>query len=238
MVYPDFDMFQSHHPNALFHAISRTINNGPIYLTDVPGQQNFDLLNKLVYSDGKAIRSTTSLLPAEDCLFQVQGARPFKTFSFAGNAGLLGVFNAADADSVTGWYKAGDVQGIKGQAFLLYSSLKKEFKLGRRTDLFQIKLPRLACELIYVLPIQNGFAPIGLTEKLNAPATILSSGIDGKMAVVQLYEGGLFQAYSDKKPAAVKVDGKNVPFTFHNHILQVEVPMRKMPILKIRWSQK
>jgi hypothetical protein len=92
--------------------------------------------------------------------------------------------------------------------------------------------------LIYVLPVKNGFAPIGLTEKLNAPATILSSRTNGQMAVVQLYQGGVFQAYSAKKPAAVRVDGKNVPFIFRNHLLEVEVPQGKMPILKIQWSQK
>ena len=237
MVYPDFDMFQSHHPNALFHAISRTINNGPIYLTDVPGQQNFDLLHKLVYKDGVAVRSNTSLLPTEDCLFQIQGAKPFKAFSFAGDAGLLGIFNAADADSVTGWYKAEDVHGIKGQSFLLYSSLKKDFKLADRRDSFQITLPRLDCQLIYVLPIKNGFAPIGLIEKLNAPATILSSSVNRQAAVVQLYEGGLFQAYAARKPLAVYVNGKKVSFTFHNQLLGVKVPKRNKPTVTFKWTR-
>jgi uncharacterized protein YqeY len=53
MVFPDFDMFQSHNPNGAFHAIARTLNNGPIYLTDVAGQAKLDILNKIVFKDGK-----------------------------------------------------------------------------------------------------------------------------------------------------------------------------------------
>jgi raffinose synthase len=236
MAYPDFDMFQSHHPHALFHAISRTISNGPVYLTDVPGQQDFALLNKLVYKDGKAIRASTSLLPTEDCLFQVQEAKLFKAFSFAGTAGLLGLFHAADADSVTGWYKAGDVHGIKGKRFLLYSALKKEYRLANRADSFRFVLPRMGCELMYVIPFENGFAPIGLVEKLNAPATVLSTNVNGQTAAVQLYEGGVMEAYAEKKPAAIQVNGRDIPFTYKNQILRIKVPMHQKPTVTIRWS--
>jgi hypothetical protein len=120
MVYPDFDMFQSHNPNAVFHALARTLNNGPIYLTDAPGKQDFGILNKIVFTDGRSIRSQTALLPAEDCLFQVQQPKVFKTWSRVGNTGLLALYNAADADSVTGAFKASDVNGLQGNRFALY----------------------------------------------------------------------------------------------------------------------
>ena len=40
------------------------------------------------------------LLPAADCLFQVQDAKLFKAFSRVGITGLLALFNLADADNV------------------------------------------------------------------------------------------------------------------------------------------
>ena len=59
-------IFQSHNPNAEFHAIARALNCGPIYFTDNIGEQNFKLLSALVYADGRIIHSETPLLPTSD----------------------------------------------------------------------------------------------------------------------------------------------------------------------------
>ncbi|KAG1056579.1 hypothetical protein G6F43_001552 [Rhizopus delemar] len=47
-VIADWDMFQSDHPFAEYHASSRAMSGGPVYLTDVPGKHNIDLIEKLV----------------------------------------------------------------------------------------------------------------------------------------------------------------------------------------------
>ncbi|CEP15127.1 hypothetical protein [Parasitella parasitica] len=44
----DWDMFQSDHLFAEYHASSRAISGGPVYITDVPGKHNVDLIYKLV----------------------------------------------------------------------------------------------------------------------------------------------------------------------------------------------
>ncbi|KAG1474653.1 hypothetical protein G6F56_000234 [Rhizopus delemar] len=44
----DWDMFQSDHPFAEYHASSRAISGGPVYITDFPGKHNPDLIEKLV----------------------------------------------------------------------------------------------------------------------------------------------------------------------------------------------
>ncbi|KAI0804423.1 raffinose synthase Sip1 [Xylaria sp. FL0064] len=46
-VYPDWDMFQTPHQNAGYHAAARCISGGPIYITDVPGQHNLELINQM-----------------------------------------------------------------------------------------------------------------------------------------------------------------------------------------------
>jgi hypothetical protein len=234
MVYPDFDMFQSHNPNGVFHAIARTLNNGPIYLTDVPGKQNFELLNKIVFKDGKSIRASSSLLPTEDCLFQLQDAKLFKTFSTVGKAGLLGLFNSADADKVQGNFKAADVNGIKGDQFALYEYFTGKTHVADKHTPFNIHLPRLGYELVYVVPVTKGFAAFGLVNKYNAPATIESEQWKGNTVSVRLFEGGMFKAYSFKRPRSVMVNGKETAFTFSEHLLQIEVGANK-PDIEIRW---
>lgn len=46
-VLPDWDMFQTDHPYASFHAAARCVSGGPIYITDEPGKHNIRLLNEM-----------------------------------------------------------------------------------------------------------------------------------------------------------------------------------------------
>lgn len=69
-IQPDWDMFQSTHPCAEFHAASRAISGGPIYVSDSVGQHNFQLLKSLVLPDGSILRCDYYALPSRDCLFE------------------------------------------------------------------------------------------------------------------------------------------------------------------------
>lgn len=69
-IHPDWDMFQSTHPCAAFHAASRAISGGPIYVSDTVGNHNFDLLKTLVMPDGSILRCEYYALPTRDCLFE------------------------------------------------------------------------------------------------------------------------------------------------------------------------
>lgn len=69
-IHPDWDMFQSTHPCAEFHAASRAISGGPIYVSDSVGRHNFKLLKALVLPDGSILRCQYYALPARDCLFE------------------------------------------------------------------------------------------------------------------------------------------------------------------------
>ncbi|KAI0169148.1 glycoside hydrolase family 36 protein [Hypoxylon sp. FL1284] len=46
-ILPDWDMFQTDHEVAGFHAAARCLSGGPIYITDVPGKHNVDLINQM-----------------------------------------------------------------------------------------------------------------------------------------------------------------------------------------------
>jgi raffinose synthase len=235
MVFPDFDMFQSHHPDAVYHALARTLNNGPVYLTDEPGKQNFDLLHKLVYADGKSIRSQTSLLPTEDCLFQVQQAGVLKAFSLAAKKGLLAVFNAADADKVAGHFSASDVKNLKGSSFAVYNYFSGTAQRATSKDTFSISLPRMGYGLYYIAPLHKDFASFGLINKYNAPATIVNESWNGNRMRIRLYEGGTFRGYSKTAPKLVTVNGKRTAFDFSNNLLDVKVPASAKPLLTIQW---
>lgn len=69
-IQPDWGMFKSDHPCAKFHAGSRAISGGPVYMSDSVGSHNFDLIKKLVFPDGTIPRCQHFALPTRDCLFK------------------------------------------------------------------------------------------------------------------------------------------------------------------------
>lgn len=56
---PDWDMFQTVHEYSGYHAAARCISGGPVYITDVPGRHDLDLINKIT---GCTFRGKTILI--------------------------------------------------------------------------------------------------------------------------------------------------------------------------------
>lgn len=70
IIHPDWDMFMSDHVCANFHAVSRAICGGPVYVSDSLGCHDFNLLKKLVYLDGTIPICQHFALPTRDCIFK------------------------------------------------------------------------------------------------------------------------------------------------------------------------
>ncbi|KAF1366074.1 raffinose synthase protein-like protein Sip1 [Lizonia empirigonia] len=58
-ILPDWDMFQTSHDYASFHAAGRCVSGGPIYITDVPGQHDINLIGQMA---GNTPRDNTVIL--------------------------------------------------------------------------------------------------------------------------------------------------------------------------------
>ncbi|RWA06827.1 hypothetical protein EKO27_g8278 [Xylaria grammica] len=58
-VFPDWDMFQTSHKDAGYHAAARCISGGPVYITDVPGEHNLELIDQII---GLTTRGKTVIL--------------------------------------------------------------------------------------------------------------------------------------------------------------------------------
>ncbi|MEL7162195.1 MAG: Sip1-related alpha-galactosidase, partial [Bacteroidota bacterium] len=238
MVYPDFDMFESHNPDATFHAVARALNNGPIYVTDKPGEQDFTVLRKLCYSDGRLIRPERALTPTADCLFQIQGPQAFKAYSQTGNTGLLGVWNMADAEKVSGNIAADDVYGIEGEEFIVYEHFSRRHWKVNRTERLPVELSRMETQLYYVIPAAEDAAAIGLIDKYNATGTIAEQTISPSGMEVNLADHGTFAAILPGPPRRVLVDGTEREFTFTDGVLTVAIPPtrpRRSHAVAVRW---
>ncbi|KMT19511.1 hypothetical protein BVRB_1g011340 [Beta vulgaris subsp. vulgaris] len=180
-IHPDWDMFQSTHPCAEFHAASRAISGGPIYVSDVVGKHNIPLLKRLVLADGSILRCEYHALPTKDCLFVDplhDGKTMLKIWNLNKYNGVLGVFNCQGG----GWSRESrknlcfseyskpiscktspkDVEWenghkpfpIKGvECFAMYFTKEKKLILSQLSDTIEISLDPFDYELIVVSPM-------------------------------------------------------------------------------------
>ncbi|WVZ49869.1 hypothetical protein U9M48_001192 [Paspalum notatum var. saurae] len=99
---PDWDMFRSDHACAAFHAASRAICGGPVYVSDSLGGHDFGLLRRLVFPDGTVRRCLNYALPTRDCLFKnplFDQQTVLKIWNLNMVGGVIGAFNCQGA----GW---------------------------------------------------------------------------------------------------------------------------------------
>ncbi|KAI1392682.1 glycoside hydrolase family 36 protein [Hypoxylon trugodes] len=99
-VLPDWDMFQTDHEFAGFHAAARCLSGGPIYITDIPGKHNKDLIDQMTGTTlrGKTVIFRPSVVGKSiDPYTSYDEHALLKVGSYHGRAGtgtpILGVFN-------------------------------------------------------------------------------------------------------------------------------------------------
>lgn len=95
---PDWDMFHSKHESAALHAAARAIGGCPVYVSDVPGEHDTDLLKKLVLPDGSVLRASKPGRPTRDTLFTDVGqdrqtALKIWNVNSGSNGGVVGAFH-------------------------------------------------------------------------------------------------------------------------------------------------
>ncbi|KAJ3029503.1 hypothetical protein HK097_005783, partial [Rhizophlyctis rosea] len=123
----DWDMFQSAHPFAQYHALARAISGGPVYISDVPGKHNPKILKPLYFSQtGRVLRFHQNARISHDTLFaQVTKGGSASALVKITNVGTegrgegVGVVAAfgcqGDESVVSGTVGVEDVVGLEGK---------------------------------------------------------------------------------------------------------------------------
>ncbi|BBN06277.1 raffinose synthase [Marchantia polymorpha subsp. ruderalis] len=112
---PDWDMFHSLHPAAEYHAAARAVGGCSVYVSDKPGNHDFDLLRKIVLPDGRVLRAQLPGRPTRDCLFTDparDGVSLLKIWNLNLFGGVVGAFNCQGA----GWCKVNKKNAIHDTA--------------------------------------------------------------------------------------------------------------------------
>ncbi|XP_004515882.1 galactinol--sucrose galactosyltransferase-like [Cicer arietinum] len=180
-IHPDWDMFQSNHPCSYFHAASRAISGGPIYVSDSVGNHNFNLLHKIVLPDGSILRCQHYALPTIDSLFHDplhDGKTMLKIWNLNKYSGVLGLFNCQGggwcpvtrrnksasefSHSVTCVASPKDIEWNQGKypicikgvdIFAVYMFKDEKLKLLKYTESIEVSLEPFSFDLLTVSPV-------------------------------------------------------------------------------------
>ena len=226
-VTPDWDMFWSGHSEGEFHAMARAISGGPVYVSDKPGDHDFAVLEKLVTSDGRVLRSDRPGLPAADRIFvDCQSAVALmKVTNRSGAIGVMGLFNCRDeAGVVADELMPGDIHDLEGSEFAVWLHKAQRLEKVKRRQKVAVELPQLKSEIAVVSPIMDRWiAPLGLIEKYNAPAAVRRCELTAEgVLVADIADGGVMGFWCASEPRVVAVSRK-AKITYAEHLLRIEV---------------
>ena len=220
-MHPDWDMFQSGHEWGAYHAAARAISGGPVYVSDKPGDHDFELLKKLVCTDGSILRCDGPATPTLDtlCIDPTSEDSLLKLWNRNGSSGILGVFNGwgSRGARLGATYKPSDIRGLKGERFVCYSHLRRKLDVRGLNDEQFIELGTREFELVTVVPLENGFAPVGLADKFNSAAALSNFRRASEISCdLSLKDQGEFLAYSENRPKSVRVNDTECEFQFES----------------------
>ncbi len=197
--YCDWDMWWTDDGQASKNSLLRAVSGGPIYISDKMDRSNPQLLLPLCLNDGKILRCDKPAMPTLDCLTvdPRTSGQIFKIQNTCGESGVIAAFNInSNSKSAKGWISPMDIDGLEGEEFAVYEHFSRELKILKHTEKFEITLNNIDDFKLYVVvPIKDGFAPIGRTDKFISPKTI-------KMVInreVILYEPGEYAVVEDGK---------------------------------------
>lgn len=191
-VLPDWDMFQTSHKWASFHAAARCVSGGPIYFTDYPGHHNIKLIRQIT---AQTMTNATIILrpdrvgktmtPYNDYNSQAV----LRVGTYVGRAqtgtGILGVFNVAKRE-LSEFLRLSDFPGTENGEYVVHSFVSGEVsKPATRDDKhkFGIHLATIGWDVLSAHPLRNlktksgdvQVALFGLLGKMTGAAAITNS---------------------------------------------------------------
>lgn len=126
-VLPDWDMFQTSHEWAGFHAAARCVSGGPIYFTDYPGKHNIKLIRQMT---AQTVTNQTIILrphavgKALDPYNTYDAHALLKIGTYVGMArtgtGILGIFNVS-GQRLSEFIRLSDFPGTEEGEYIISS---------------------------------------------------------------------------------------------------------------------
>jgi len=233
---PDWDMFQTCHLHSPFHAAARAISGGPVYVSDKPGMQDFELIERLVCFDkgaAETLRCPQPALPSPSSLYRdpATSGEVLKCFNHVNGIGLLGLFHCSDiTEALSTCVTIADLPILDSKAsYAVWLVRSEKLHIVRPGQCLHLHLERMEYEIAIFSKIRNGCAPIGLIDKLNPPAALNQIVNENAFVRVATRDGGRLAFYTRNSPQHVELDNLPAPFVYEaeSGMLIVRTPDRE-----------
>ncbi len=217
----DHDMFHSNDDIAnRLMAVSKAMSGAPVYVSDAPEHFVPSVITPLCYADGEIIRPLAPALPLPESFFNdpINKKDLYRVIAPLPNgAASIVCYNLHDRDdkaTVTGQITADDYRrasamiqpypglwALPAEGLIAYSHF--EGTIHSLEKPLPVSLTGFSDRLVHLLPVRNGWALIGQTDKFLAPATVLDPVFTADSASFRIREAGTFALYLKAgKPAA------------------------------------
>ena len=233
---PDWDMFQTHGPMPEFHAAARALSGGPVYVSDRPGEQRFEILRRLALADGRVLRADHPALPLARTLFEdpTKADRPLLIQSRSGASGLVGAFNVRpEAVEVKDRVSPREIPGLEGESFAVWSWVGQSLKVCRSRQSVALKLPPEGFEILTFVPLDGGVAALGSLDHYVGVAALCRSGWVAESAYqIVSRGGGCFGFRVDEVPQGIdcEVPILSISFDQKSGLLKVTTEASAGPV--------
>lgn len=192
----DWDMWWSDDGQAVKNAVLRAMSGGPIYLSDELGRSKKDVIMPLIYSDGKIIRLPNPAKPTVDCLFENPhtSGKIFKIFNTFEDRVVLAIFNLDENENeVKGTVSVKDFMFDTDKEYCVYDWFSKTCVKINGNEILDFKLKDYDdFKLLCIVPLENGSAFIGNSEKYMSIATFKKDG-----RYIERFSNGKFLIYNE-----------------------------------------
>ncbi|HEV8247603.1 MAG TPA: Sip1-related alpha-galactosidase, partial [Polyangiaceae bacterium] len=196
--------------------------------SDKPDAHDFALLKELVLSDGSVLRARGVGLPTRDCLFAdpLEDDALLKVFNHNEGSAVLGLFNARyreQGGEIAGSFSPSDVPDLPDGEFAVYLSRSCKLLRVTKNERIPLTLGALESEVATIVPLEQGLAVIGLSDKLNSGGAISERAWSESKYTFRVRDGGALLAYSERLPTRIKVDGQALTFEYDEGRLSFRV---------------
>ncbi|MDR1190453.1 MAG: alpha-galactosidase [Verrucomicrobiales bacterium] len=237
---PDWDMFQSHHQYAEYHAAARALSGGTVYISDQTGRENFTVIRKIAADDGRVYRCDRPALPCADSIFTDCRVEPalLKIHNRAGAIGLLGFFHcSAKNRQLTAAYNPADIPGLTGSDFIAYHHTLDRLQPLKPGKGGTVTLPFMGFEIVTLSPVLAGWlAPIGRAGRYVGATSLGSVTVSADRATVTVRESGQYLIWSARRPVRVTFNDEPIPYRYHLQQKLLKIPAPAAGKLEIQIS--
>jgi hypothetical protein len=191
-ILPDWDMFQTSHEWASFHAAARCVSGGPIYITDVPGKHDVDLIFQMT---GNTPRGDTVILRPHTVGKSISAYNSYddrvllKIATYVGMAhtgvSILGVFNCTQ-HSITELIGLNQFPGAEQGTYIVRSHstglVTSPTSVEKGNAFIHLELPVQRWEILSAFPLQS--FKLERQHEADGPAdiSVANLGLLGKMS--------------------------------------------------------